>query len=88
MIVKAFIAIISKIADVIFALLPDVPVVPAFVVTSLTFMSDLMIGAAGMIKYILGSTVYNAALDYIVLIMGYKLFLKVFYFVKNIILMR
>ena len=53
MIAKAFIAILNAITSFLMSIIPDIPVIPSFVVTSFTFMTDLMVGAAGMIKYIL-----------------------------------
>lgn len=88
MIAKAFMAILNAITSFVMSIIPDIPVLPSFVVTSLTFMTDLMVGAAGMVKYVLGDLVYAAALDYIVLLFTYKIFLRLFQIIKEYILLR
>lgn len=88
MIAKAFMAILNAITSFVMSIIPDIPVIPSFVVTSLTFMTDLMVGSAGMIKYVLGDLVYSAALDYIVLLFTYKIFIRLFQIIKEYILMR
>ncbi len=88
MIVKAVFAIINAITDFVFSIFPSIPVLPTFVISSFTFMTDLMVGAAGMIKYMLGDLVYNAALDYIVLLFTFKMFIKVFQFIKEYLLLK
>ena len=65
MIVKAVMAIVNAISNIVFSLLPDIPVLPAFIGESLNFMGNIMTSGAGIIKYILGDVIYNAALDYI-----------------------
>ena len=88
MIVKAFLAIINAITNVVFSIIPAIPVFPSFVGESLNWFSTFAIQGAGIFKYILGELVYNALLDYIVLVLGFKLFLVVFNFIKKYVLMK
>lgn len=88
MIVKAFMAIINAIIDVVMAILPDIPVLPSFVGESLHFMGQLMTGSAGMIRYVLGDIVYLGALDYIIITNSIKIFMTIFGWIKKWILLR
>lgn len=88
MIVRAFLAIINKLIEVVLAILPDIPVLPVFVGTSLAWMGSIMTSGAGMVRYVLGDVVYLAALDYIVISNGVKVFMFVFGLIKKWILLR
>ena len=88
MIVKAFLAIIRAIVDVVFTVIPVIPVFPPFVGESLNWFSSFAIQGAGIFKYILGDLVYSALIDYVVLVLGFKLFLVVFNFIKKYVLMK
>lgn len=88
MIVKAFLAIIKAITDVVFSIIPAIPVFPSFVGDSLNWFSSFAIQGAGIFKYILGDFVYSALIDYVVLVLGFKLFLVVFNFIKKYVLMK
>lgn len=88
MIVKAFLAIIKAITDVVFSIIPAIPVLPPFVHESLNWFSTYAIQGASIFRYILGDLVYSALIDYVVLVLGFKLFLIVFNFIKKYVLMK
>lgn len=88
MIVKAFLAIIGAIVDVVFTIFPNIPVFPDFVGESLNWFSTYAIQGASIFRYILGDFVYSALIDYVVLVLGFKLFLIVFNFIKKYVLMK
>ena len=88
MIVKAFLAIIKAISDVVFSLIPAIPVLPPFVAESLNWFSTYAIQGASIFRYILGDLVYSALIDYFVLVFSFKLFLIIFNFIKKYVLMK
>lgn len=88
MIVKAVLALIQYLADFIFSLIPAIPVLPPFVGQALAFVSNLMVGAAGILKWLVTDLVYNACIDFIVLQYGFKLFLVIFNLIKRFVLMK
>lgn len=88
MIAKAFLSIIKGLTDFIFGLLPEFPVIPSFIVNLLTSMTNIMINGAKVIKYLLGPLIYNALLDYIVVLFGIKIFFALFKFIKKWVLLK
>ena len=88
MIVKAFLAILGFVADFIFSLIPDLPLLPSFVGQALSFMQQIMVSGAGIIRWLVTDSVYLACIDFIVLLYTWKIFLTIFNIVKKFILMR
>ena len=85
MIVKAFLAIIKAITDVVFSIIPAIPVFPSFVGESLNWFSTYAIQGASIFRY---NLVYLALIDYVVLVLGFKCFLILFNFIKKYVLMK
>lgn len=81
-------AILNAVISAVMNILPNIPGLPLFVGQSLNFMGEIMVSGAGMVRYMLGDAVYLAALDYIVVTNGIKVFMTVISFIKKWILLR